>query len=198
MSFDQRHSTEARRLGRIHRSDGLWRALLAILCLGAAGRVRAAPTEYEVKAAFLYHFAQFADWPVRSFAGANAPLVIGIIGEDPFGPSLDAFVKGEDVSGHSLAIKRLADDGEISGCHILFISRSEQKHIPALLKELRGRPVLTVSEVDNFGELGGIIHFIIEQGTVRFEINPAAAERAGLRINSKLLRIARIVNDTGR
>jgi hypothetical protein len=196
MSYNQKPSTEARCLSQIRSLQTLWRALLLVLCFGAGGSVGAAPTEYEVKAAFLYHFAQFSGWPPQSFASSNAPLIIGIIGADPFGPSLDAFVKGEEVSGHSLVIKRLSTDNEISTCHILFVGRSEQNRVPALLKKLRGYPVLTVSEVEHFGEQGGIIHFIMEKGAVHFEINPAAAERAGLKINSKLLRVARIVEDT--
>src|ERR1700722_2173484 len=115
---------EARCLGFGRGLLKLWPALLVSLCLGAGGSVRAAPTEYEIKAAFLYNFAQFVEWPPQSYSGSNAPLVIGILGEDPFGPSLKAFVKGEEVSGHSLTIKSVSTDNEISGCHILFVSQS--------------------------------------------------------------------------
>jgi len=152
------------------------------------------PTEYQVKAAFVFNFVQFVDWPAAAFAAAESPLIIGVIGEDPFGPVLDATVKGEKINGRSLAVKRLAANDDPAACHVLFVSRSEQDRVGSLLERLKGAPVLTVSEQDGFARRGGVINFITLENKVRFEINPSAARRAGLSISSKLLNLARNVS----
>jgi len=168
-------------------------ALVALQLGRGVASEESAPGEYEVKAAFLFHFAQFVDWPARTFPSSEAPVVIGILGEDPFGSVLDGMVKGESIGARPLAVKRLASESEISGCQILFVSRSEKKIVPTLLQRLKEQPVLTVSEVDHFCEAGGAVHFIIEDTRVRFEINPDAPRLAGIKVNSNLLRVGRIV-----
>jgi hypothetical protein len=174
-----------------------WLLKLTGLCVAAA--CTAAETtpgagEYEVKAAFLYNFTKFTDWPPRVFPSSNAPIVIGILGEDPFGKTIDDVVSGEVVAGHPLFVKRLRADDDLRSCHVLFISRSEKERLPELLRQLKGTPVLTVSEVNGFAEKGGIVNLLLANKTVKMEINPAAAEHAGLQISAKLLKLARLVN----
>jgi YfiR/HmsC-like len=149
--------------------------------------------EYQVKAAFLYNFTKFTDWPASAFSSTNAPLVIGILGDDPFGPMLDEVVRGEVVRAHPLVVKRLGADEDLRSCQILFISRSEKHRLPALLSQLKGSPVLTVSDASDFAEQGGMVNFRLVQKTVKLEINQAATEAASLQISGKLLKLARIV-----
>jgi hypothetical protein len=179
------------------RTSGQW--LLGCVCLWLAcvGLATAedspAAMEYQVKAAYLYNFTKFIDWPSNNFTSADAPIVIGIMGENPFGKTLDDLVKGEVVRGHPLIIKRLNPGEDWRGCQVLFISHFEKDQLASLLQQLKGNPVLTVSDSSGFAEQGGIINFVIIQGKVKLEINPDAATAAGLQISSKLLRLAHIV-----
>jgi hypothetical protein len=146
-----------------------------------------------VKAVCLYNLTQFTDWPPGAFSASNAPIVIGIVGEDPFGKTIDTVVRGEVVRGHPLVVKRLRADEDLQACHVLFISRSEKKRLPELLKQLKGSPVLSVGEVSGFAEQGGMVNLLVPDKTVKIEINQAAAEQAGLQISSKLLKLAHLV-----
>ncbi|MSU57808.1 MAG: YfiR family protein [Pedosphaera sp.] len=173
--------------------------LLGLACLWLAGgwadgeEKSAGVGEYQVKAAFLYNFTQFTDWPASAFASTNAPIVIGIVGEDPFGKTMDEVVSGEVVRGRLLVLKRLGADEDLRGCHVLFISRSAKERLPAMLSQLKGSPVLTVSDLNGFGQQGGMVNLLLVNKTVKMEINQAAAEEAGLQISAKLLKLARIV-----
>ncbi|HEY1794151.1 MAG TPA: YfiR family protein [Opitutaceae bacterium] len=171
-----------------------WRTigLAAALALAPALAFSAA-TEYQIKAVFLYNFAEFVDWPAGSFPDPQAPLVIGILGDDPFGSMIDEAVKGERVSGRPIVIRRFRTASEISGCQILFISRSEKDRLPEIMRDIRDMSVLTVSDADGFSRAGGMIRFIMENNKVRLRINPQAAKQARLSISSKLLRPAQIV-----
>lgn len=153
------------------------------------------PTEYQIKAAFLYNFAKFVEWPADTFADPHAPLVLGIVGEDPFGSALDKLAVDKTVNGRGLVIKRLKQGPDLRNCHILFVSSSERKRIPQILGSLQGASVLTVGETERFAQSGGVIDFILEENKVRFEINSDAAARARLNISSKLLALARMVAD---
>jgi hypothetical protein len=150
--------------------------------------------EYEIKAVFLYNFAQFVEWPPEAFPDKSAPLVIGILGADPFGAYMDDVVRGETVNGRPFVIRRLARAEEVDGCHILFISNSESGHLDEILDSLKGKSVLTVGEMDGFSKFGGMIRFVTENNKVRLRINVTAAKTAGLKISSKLLRPAQIVS----
>lgn len=161
-------------------------ALLLLLALPAAAQ---AP-EYDVKAAFLFNFAKFVEWPAGAFAGERAPLTICVFGDDPFGRSLDAVVQGERVGERGLAVERPERIGDLDGCHVLFVSGSERERLPEVLARVEEEPVLTVGDADGFLRAGGIINFILEGSKVRFLINQEAAERSGLRISSKLMRLA--------
>ena len=169
--------------------------LIAMLVLAAASGSRAQrPTEYEVKAAFLYNFAKFTQWPDRAFADAQAPLLIGVVGSDPFGPILDRTVAGKTVGRRRFVVKRFAKPSDgLRDCHVLFIGSSAAEWISSSLAALRGAPVLTVGESDLFCENGGIINLVLRQNRVRFQISAGAADRAGLTLSSRLLRLAEIV-----
>lgn len=149
--------------------------------------------EYQIKAIFLFNFAQFVDWPANAFSEAETPLTIGILGDDPFGTFLDETVQGEKVNGHPLIVQHYQRVEDIKTCHILFISQSETKHLKRILNGLKDRNLLTVSDTDNFTKYGGIIQFVTEQNKIHFQINLEAAKEAELTISSKLLRLAKIV-----
>ncbi|MGH7701000.1 MAG: YfiR family protein [Gemmatimonadales bacterium] len=169
--------------------------LAAARGLGAQA-VRA--SEYQVKAVFLFNFAQFVDWPPEAFNDPQAPLVIGVLGDDPFGPVLDATVRGETVRGRPLEIRRSRRIDEILTCHILFISQSEADRLDDIVAALRSRPILTVGDGETFARRGGVVRLVVERGRVRFHINLEAAAAARLTISSKLLRLAEIVPRRGR
>jgi hypothetical protein len=165
-----------------------------LLAMGPSQENR--PTEYQVKAAFLYQFAKFVEWPPESFSNAESQLVLCVIGADPFGDTLQEMVRGKTVNGRPLALQKHADGGGANNCHIAFLPTSQAR---AVLQGARRRhPWLTVGESEQFLAWGGIINFVIEDNRVRFEINPDAAEQAGLRMSSKLLALARIVHDPAR
>jgi len=151
------------------------------------------PTEYQLKAVFLFNFAQFVDWPQESFPEAQTPLVIGVLGEDPFGTYLDDIVSGETVNNRQLEIQRYRRVDEMKTCHILFISQSESKRLEQIVAALKGRSVLTVSDSVGFTRSGGMIRFVTERNKLRLRINLEAATAANLTISSKLLRPAEIV-----
>ena len=152
-------------------------------------------TEYQIKAAFLYNLAKFVEWPGDPLSDSQAPIVLGIVGEDPFGKALDAVILGKTVNGRGLVVRRLGRGGDLRTCRILFISSSEKRHLAQILESLKGSSVLTVGEADGFVQSGGVIQLLLEESRVRFEINPDAAARARLKISSKLLALARIVAD---
>jgi hypothetical protein len=151
------------------------------------------PDEYQVKAAFLYNFAKFVEWPAQSFKTANDPIVICVLGKDPFGNVLDEPMKGTEADGRQIVVRRTSDVRQASACNILFISSSERKRLTSVLAAARACGILTVSDMEDFAAQGGVINLKLENGRVRFEINPDAAERSGLRISSKLLSLAQIV-----
>ena len=154
-----------------------------------AGSETGETREYMVKAAFLYNFAKFTDWPTEAFASPDAPLRLCILGRNPFGHALD-MIRGKSVGRHPIEIRFLSKSRVAATCHILFLSASETDRLPLILKYLRDRPVLTVSEAPNFTKSGGIIRLKTVRNKIRFEINPAVAQNAGLAISSRLLKLA--------
>jgi hypothetical protein len=166
-------------------------ALVIAACLCAPALAAATPTEYEVKAAFLYNFAKYVQWP----APQRSTLVIGVLGKDPFGPLLDEVMEGQSVQRRSVVIRRFARIEDVSGADILFVCSSERGNLPAIFAALQRRPVLTVADMDQFPELGGMINLTTEEKHVRFEMNPDAIRRAGLKAGSQLYRLARIVKE---
>lgn len=149
--------------------------------------------EYQLKAVFLFNFTQFVEWPAQSFADANSPLVIGVLGTDPFGSYLDETVRGETINGRPLTIQRYTTTDEIKNCHVLFISRSETARMMPILNSLKGKSILTVGDADSFSRDGGIIRFATVANKIRLRIALDAAKTANLTISSKLLRPADLV-----
>jgi hypothetical protein len=161
--------------------------------LCASGTVRAVPTPAQVEAVFLFNFTQFVDWPSQTFADPSSPIVIGVLGSDPFGAALDEVVRGEVVKGHPLVVHRAQHIEELADCQILFISRSERARLEPILATLKGRNVLSVSDLDEFANEGGMICFFLVDNKVRLRVNLEATKTAGLTLSSKLLRFAQIV-----
>jgi hypothetical protein len=178
----------------LRRAAAIVAALLA-LSAAAPGRAQAppAPTEYQVKAVFLFNFSQFVDWPAAAFADGRSPLVIGVLGRDPFGAMLDEIVGGETVNGRPLAVRRYESVEQVDACHILFIDRSQDPQLDAVLAALKGRSILTVGDLDGFARRGGMIRFVTVGNKIRLRVNLVAAQQAKLTISSKLLRPAEIV-----
>ena len=149
--------------------------------------------EYQVKAVFLFNFAQFVEWPPSTFKESNA-IVIGVLGEDPFGPYLDEAVRGEEVNGHPIIVERYRHLDDMKVCHILFISSTEARELKQVFTNLKSKNILTVSDADNFTKQGGMIRFFTEDRKTRIRINLSVAKGADLTISSKLLRLADVVN----
>lgn len=150
-------------------------------------------SEYAVKAAFLFHFAQFAEWPSNTFKDANAPLIFCTLGEDEFHGALDESISGKTIGNRPLRAQHLKQLQEVEGCQVIFVGADEKKRIPALLASLRDSPVLTVGETEHFAQEGGMIGLCLDENKIRFEINLGSAERAKLRISAKLLALAKTV-----
>ena len=205
---DPAHQFSTRRQHSLAWGRGNWRLIalyfLSIVvggfCFAPARGDSATQAEYEVKAAFIYNFAKYIKWPKTSTAEATKPFVIGIIGKDPFGPVLDDIMRGKSVQSRAVVVKRFGRVEDVADCDILFISSSEKNNLQRIFEVLRKVPVLTVGDMDQFAERGGMINLTTEENRVRFEINIEAAERAGLKPGSQLLRLARIVTEsrTGR
>jgi hypothetical protein len=163
--------------------------LVLTIRLIAAGPV-GPPDEYQVKAAFLYNFAKFVEWPPEAFENPSQALVVCVLGEDPFGRALDDVVGGRKIEGRALSIRRISDARQARGCRILFVSSSERKTALQVLAALNEPGVLTVGEADSATAEGMIINFTLEGCKVRFAIDEAAAERGKLRLSSRLLSLA--------
>ena len=164
---------------------------LTIFLRGASGAE--APSEYQVKAVFVYNFSRFVEWPPQAFTAPNVPFVIGILGSDPFGGRLDEAVRGEQIDQHPLVVRRFRSLGEIGDCQILYIDRSASAEVQQVLAALDHRSTLTVSDFDGASERGVMIQFTTENNRIRLRINVESARAAGLTISSKLLRSADIV-----
>ena len=171
---------------------GIASALLGPSCLHAQ---RSNPSEYEVKAAYLYDFGKFVAWPAKVAAADD--FSICVLGEDPFGPTFDATIAGEAINGKKVVVNRIAKPHEAMSCRILFISASEESQLKEILATLDKTSVLTVSDISQFTRRGGMIQFVIDASRVRFEVNVTTAERAGLTLSSQLLKVAINVRRTG-
>ena len=183
---------------RIPRGD--WRlaaVIFAALAALSAGTLASAQTisssEYQVKAAFLFHFAQFVEWPEETFKDAGSPLIYCTIGEDPFQGSLDATINGNTKGPRPFRVQHLRQPREIQGCQVLFIGVVDKRVLPAILAGAKGNSVLTVGEFEHFAQEGGMIGFLLEENKIRFEINLEAAQKANLKLSSRLLALAKSV-----
>ena len=169
---------------------------LALLWIGEGSSLNgAAPTEYQLKAVFLMNFAKFVEWPTTAFRSAQSALTICVLGEDPFGRDLDDVVRGQVAGDRALAVKRLAQVQRGDNCHVLFVSGAEKARAERVLGVLSNTPTLTVGEGDDFTAAGGMIALLIDDNRIRFEVNLDAAGNAGLKISSKLLKLAKNVRE---
>jgi hypothetical protein len=177
-------------------------ALLPLLWAGTATHAQD-NSEYLIKAGFIYNFANLVQWPASSFSQADSPIVIGIVGEDHFGTTLDRVLQGKKVNGRPFAIKRfhatsqLQKASDVKECQILYVSSSEMAHLGEVLQLVKGSPVLTIGEMPGFAKSGGMINLVVEDNRVRFEVNVDAAKEADLSISSRLLALARIIQSPG-
>lgn len=169
----------------------LWLALVLLVTWATASVAQPVPKEYQIQAVFLWRLAQFTDWPATAFEGPMSPIVIGVLGDDPFRQALDLAVKDETAHHRRIEVKRFTRVNEISSCHILFISRSEEDRAGSITKTLGRRPILTVSDIDRFHQRhGGMISFFVtEQNKVRLRINVDTVKAAGITLDSQLLRM---------
>lgn len=172
-----------------------WLGSLALIAVSATASVAfaLATSEYQLKAVFLFNFAQFVEWPSEAFETPDSPLGVCVLGTDPFGQELEAVMEGEAVNGRSIEVRRPSNVDEARDCHVLFVSHSSRDELRRTFDRLKGEPILTVGETSDFTRAGGVIRFFMEGSRVRLEVNPDAADDAHLRLSSKLLRSSQIL-----
>jgi hypothetical protein len=193
-AVDGRSWRQCRGPGRAFATIFFW-SLLVVPCLRAQ---QAKPGEYQVKAAYLYNFGRFTQWPAKGVANNDGTFTICVLGQDPFGPVLDSTLAGQSIEGKPVATRRLSKPQEATNCRILFINSTEQKHLREILAALDSEAVLTVSDMPDFSRRGGMIQFVLEGERVRFEVNLASAENARLTLSSELLKVATAVRKNDR
>ncbi|MGA2248870.1 MAG: YfiR family protein [Verrucomicrobiota bacterium] len=150
--------------------------------------------EYQIKAAYLYNFAKFVEWPADCFTNSESPLVIGVFGQNPFGDELEAIAKDHKINGRDIVIKPVATMAEAGGVHLMFFGATEDDHVAGALAALKKSRGLTVGESEKFIAAGGMINFVRAADKVRFEINASAAAQAGLKISAQLLKLAMAIH----
>lgn len=151
------------------------------------------PTEYQIKAKYLYNFARFVDWPEKSFQNPDSPYVIGIIGSDPYGIDLEKTVEGKQVKNRKFKIRRYQNLDSLSTCHILFIGTESRARLLQIFEKIKNFSILTVGDEKNFAKDGGMINFVIKKKRIRFEINMATVKRSHLKMSTNLLKMAEII-----
>ncbi|MGB7848084.1 MAG: YfiR family protein [Candidatus Acidiferrum sp.] len=156
------------------------------------------PPEYEVKAAFIFHFAQLVDWPPYALAEDNRPLVFCTTGEDSASGALESLVRGKHIGPHLVEVRRTPEKDGFRGCQLLFITGGDKKRVASILASLKNAPILTVGESEDFAGDGGMIGLCLQENKIRFDINLTAAQRANLKISSRLLLLAKRVLGDGR
>jgi hypothetical protein len=160
-----------------------------------AVRAEATP-EYKIEAVYLLNIVRFVNWPKNSFAAADSPLVIGVLGENPFDHELEKLFKGKLVGGRTVVVQWMATAADAKSCQVVFIPASEQANLRGHLETLRNAPVLTIGECAEFLDDGGVIRFFVEQNKIRFDINKAQADAEGVQLDSQLLGLAKAVRET--
>jgi len=165
-------------------------AILLVCTVTMLAGAEAEASEYQIKAAFLYNFAKFVEWPPETFKDAGTPIHICVLGSSPVRWMLEDTVRNKNVDGRLLTVREVANVSLAANCQILFVSASEQKHLRAILEATKSSELLTVGETDNFAAEGGVVGFIFDHGRIRFDINLQAAQMQRLQISSKLLSLA--------
>jgi hypothetical protein len=189
------HSEEFEQASRlpdllVFRFAGLLVCAWLWFCPRAATAEDAPLSEYQVKSALLLNFVRYSDWPATAFANPSSPYIVGVTGRDPFGKDLEKVFERKTVKGRSFVLRRVSGEQEMRACHLLFVSSSERRRARDLLQKLSGAPVLTVGDFPDFLDHGGIINFVITDGSVRFEINLEPARGAQLKLDANLLKVA--------
>jgi hypothetical protein len=190
-----RHSVVNMDSRRIRRISSFVIACWFFLSPAIALSLNEETAEYPVKLAFLFNFTKFVEWPPDSYRDPGAPLAICIVGSDPFSPDLEEELRTRKVGNHPVEVNRLRPNDTLSVCHIVFVPVTEKDRAARIVKSLKGSSALTVGETEGFALQGGIINLTVEYNTLHFEVNPLAAARAGLKISSKLLSMAKIVKE---
>lgn len=167
-----------------------WLLLLLLFCPRARPAEETPLSEYQVKAALLLNFVRYSDWPASAFADARSPYVVGVVGRDPFGKDLEKAFDGKTVKSRTFLLKRVSNEQEMRACHLLFVSSSERRRSRDWLEKIVGAPVLTVGESPDFLDQGGMINFLLKDGSVRFDINLEPARIARLKLDANLLTVA--------
>lgn len=175
---------------RLPREAASLAVALSLLVAAGGPSASAQPSEHDVKAAFLYNFTRFVDWPDDAFPAPDAPFVFCILGAERFGAEVGETVAGKVLDGRAVTVRQVSELSRLSGCHLLFVGSSERGRLPEILAALRDLPVLTVGDSDDFVGAGGMIGFVLRQNRVRFEIDQSVAEGAGLSVSSRLLGLA--------
>ena len=165
---------------------------VVVLACSMAGAAQNA-TDEQVKAAYLYNFAKFVEWPAHAFAGSNAPIRLCVFNQDPIEADLRKIVEGKSIANHSVAVVAVRTEAEYRACHVLFIRTAQGGQAKQILEGLRGASVLTVSDAEEFVREGGIIQFVLNNDRIQFEVNHKAAGDAQLEVSSRLLRVAKAV-----
>ncbi len=180
---------------RLHRfGRARWVPVLLLICGFCFFVYAQGVEEHEVKAAFVLKLINFVQWPDVE-GQHNTSLVIGIVGTDPTSDALERLAAGKSVDGREIVVRRLTTESNLTACQVVFVGASERNNAASLLERLRGASVLTVGEADGFGQHGGIVNLMLDEGRIRLEVNPNAAQRAHLQISSRLLSLATIVRD---
>lgn len=163
------------------------------LCSLAVAAQAQSDTQYQVKAAFLFNFPKFVEWPADAFSSADAALQICVLGQDPFGHDFEQMIEEKTLSGHRIEVTHPEGVPQARACQVLYVAASEKRQMREILEGLKGASVLTVADTEGFAQMGGIINFVLDNNRVRFEINLKAAERAHLKLSARLLTVAKLI-----
>jgi hypothetical protein len=165
--------------------------VVQILFFGTAAGHGATASQTEVKAAFLYNFAKFVEWPAEAFSSETAPIQLGVFGDEDFAAKLRSLLNDKKAHGRSFDVKVFSNPQEAKNFQMVFVAASEAKRAAQVLEAVRKSPVLTIGESEQFLDSGGMINFVFEEAQLRFEVNPESADKAKIEISSKLLRLAK-------
>lgn len=198
MKHESQKAGGTQEYGRLARNRRVWlqcaiAALLYLLFAGSIALGQQRPSEYQVKAAYLYNFGRFVEWPAKGATPQSNSFTICVLGEDPFGQRLDATLAGERIGNQRIVARRISNPRMSADCQILFISSSEANRVNKIIEALDKNAVLTVSDIPSFSQRRGMIQFVLEENRIRFEVNLTATQRAGLTLSSELLKVATVV-----
>jgi hypothetical protein len=198
MKYEGHKAAAAQGFGRSARDRGVWLqcAIVVLVYLLFAASIalgQQRPSAYQVEAAYLYNFSRFVEWPAKTALPQSNSFTICVLGEDPFGQALDATLAGETIGNQKVTARRISNPQTAADCQILFISSSEANRLNKIIEALNKNAVLTVSDIPQFSQRQGMIQFVMEENRIRFEVNLAATQRAGLTLSSELLKVATAV-----